>query len=289
MKKLKVYQMNKEFVQKTFHEVLAEMRGLEILDGQIPDEVDPTIRFFRKVHTLGTHYPPKYYGRHAVSLNEAFLSGYMSPETLRSTLVHEIIHMFPKCNNHSPLFQKWARILGNRFGMKLGTHSTKEEGQELQRAYIASAKNIGVCIDCGNYFLSPNMSQDVKAWKRHGSATYRCRCSHGKENILVIKYGGVSLVDGKFCEDAIRERARKWLEKHVPPESYRKEHPFSWTPEAIELENWWEEDTPPVLSAPILEEDSSAWNAAAMSAPRLLDKRLRKKPRVTFEGMDPLF
>ena len=244
MKKLNGFSITKDLIQKTFEKILEDMRK----DPHIPvpyDDIITDIQYFRGCNTLGRCCHHR--GKHTIKVNEAYLTGYMSEKSLRATLVHEIIHTFPRCNNHREEFQYWARIFSRKYGVDLGTKCSRQETIEFNRANLVHSKNISVCVDCGLFFLSPIMSPDVRRWMDLGCPTFRCVCRRKgmpvhKENILIIQLDGQALTDSHYCADSVRPRAEEWLEKHLPPEEYRKTHSFAWTPEAIEQEYWWEDD-----------------------------------------------
>ena len=248
MKTFKKYSITEQDVQNMFKEVLFDIRNLSNKGIHVPvpyDNISLKKTYLHGCHTLGRHTYYYNVDKCEITINDAFFTGYMSKKTLRSILIHEVIHSLPHCQNHGPNFQKWAGILGKEFGLIIGTHCTVDEDFEFKRACFAQAKSIAVCVDCNNYFLYPVMSAGIKHWRFKHEANYLC-CCQGKNkikkqlNLLIIKYNEHFLQSNDYwCNASVRPRAKEWLKKHVPPEYLSSGKTFIWTPEAIEQEFWW--------------------------------------------------
>ena len=248
MKKLKIYSITKQDIQDALQDVLYEfmdLRDEQGVDCPVPyDKINLHVGFTTGVNNWGRCH--RHNGKFDILVGRKYLSGYLSPECLRSTLIHEIIHTFPGCQNHGEKFQYWARRLSRLMNTDIRTHTTPDETKQGTYACFEESKNALVCLDCGEIYLHPTMAANFKKWRRTGRPDRICspcmeKYKH-KNNLLVIKYDGESLIDGKMCDDSIMLRAAAWLKKHVPPKELLGNEPFVWTPEKVVNEYWWKDE-----------------------------------------------
>ena len=71
-----------------------------------------------------------------IRLNPVFLSGFMSEASLYETLAHELVHTFPKCQNHGKWFQSWSARLNAKYGWGIGTYANAQTTREYTTAEI---------------------------------------------------------------------------------------------------------------------------------------------------------
>lgn len=152
MKKLKTYSITKQDIQDALQSVLREFKDLEKKGIHCPvpySKISPHVGFTRGTKNWGRCSIKAHTGNINILVGRKFLSGYLSHESLRSTLIHEIIHTLPDCQNHGPDFQYWARLLSREMNTDIGTYANNEESVQGTRGCFEESKNVLVCVDCG--------------------------------------------------------------------------------------------------------------------------------------------
>jgi hypothetical protein len=242
------YEIKKEDIKEAFNWCLQKLEGWEAFDVPLPpkqirlaEDLFASSDSLGRCHTIFPQGEPE--NRECtIHINRAFLSGYMSPECLKSTMMHEFVHTLDNCNNHGAQFQLWEKRINEAFGLDLGTRATIPEAKEFLRGNVPLAKDLVVCVDCGHY--RPFVRKTKKIVGRDGRFIPNFRCNCGEHsNCLVLRRAGRDLISPQNARKSDWARADKWLRRHVPPESYLKGKPFHWTPERIEKEFWWLENS----------------------------------------------
>ena len=246
MKDLKKYSISKEDIKKEFEYCLLKLKSW---NREVPFPKRPikfSDKFLHGMRALGqcrTTYPRgnREERQCVISLNRAFISGYMSPESLRSTIMHEIVHTFDGCDNHGANFKHWENLICKDFGVDIGVRADEKEAREFSRANVSSAKDIVVCLDCGHYWTYSRKTKHIVEFVHQDEIFFlpRFRCPKALSHCLVIRRDGFDLTDKTNTEEPAQYKAELWLKKHVPPAGFLKGKPFIWTPERIEQEYWW--------------------------------------------------
>lgn len=95
----------------------------------------------------------------------------LNEEILRNTIIHEIIHCFPYCNNHGNEFKKYARYINLKLGYNITTRGNKEKD------YLASNLKLDqenqfkyqiTCVNCGYSFKRKRLNVDYEKKYRCG-------------------------------------------------------------------------------------------------------------------------
>lgn len=246
MNNFKKYDIDDNSVQAAYEDALARLE--ELGNVPLPDEMPREIIYFSSFRTLGLHVYRR--GQHIIKVNEAFLSGYMSPTNLMETIVHEIIHTFPGCNNHGPRFKAWANKLNRVFRTEIWTHCSAQSSKEFRMANVSNTKNIQVCVECGNVSLYPKTTDKIRRWRTQGIEYYFCgKCKNNlskeERNLMLIQF------EGKACDGILplysnkKDKADIWKMAHVPPNEFIEENyplGFVWSAEALWNEFWWISD-----------------------------------------------
>lgn len=89
---------------------------------------------------------------------------------IKNTIMHEIIHCFPNCNNHGPEFKKYARLINSKLGYNIERLGNKEEDYKKSNKQFTyeNVYNYRIkCDKCGQTFLRKRLN-------RNFSKKYRC-------------------------------------------------------------------------------------------------------------------
>lgn len=87
-------------------------------------------RFMKKIKPLGCCHN-KGHRHFVIEFSLAELE--MPKEMQDSTIVHEILHTFPKCFNHGTYFHSGASAIKKKYGVEVETYATNEEWQLYQQ------------------------------------------------------------------------------------------------------------------------------------------------------------
>jgi len=96
---------------------------------------------------------------------------------IKNTIIHEILHCMPSCNNHGFLFQKYACYINQELGYNIRTLGNKEEDYKKSKLdFEADHRNYNykiICKKCGNIFYRKRLKKDL-------IKKYRCGICGGK-------------------------------------------------------------------------------------------------------------
>lgn len=145
----------------------------------IPEEPDEK---YKKVTRRGLKYIIKYenYKRYVIQISKWVMD--LNDEIIKNTIMHELIHCIPYCNNHGIEFKKYANIINNKLGYNISRVGNKKE--DLKKSNISydeeeKYKYKIECERCGKIFYR-------KRLKKNFIKRYRCKCM-GKLNVIILE------------------------------------------------------------------------------------------------------
>ena len=99
----------------------------------------------------------------------------LEEKIIKNTIMHEIIHCFPECNNHGKQFKKYANYINQKLGYNISRLGNKEEdfiksNIEYKNEKIKYKYKI-ICKKCGQIFFRQRI-------KTNFIKKYRCACLH---------------------------------------------------------------------------------------------------------------
>lgn len=97
---------------------------------------------------------------------------------LRQTLVHELLHTCPGCQNHGERWKTYASVVNAAWGMEISRLAPPNEN-EPARLRHDTVKYILICERCGKQFPRTRLCPLVRHPER-----YRCSCG-GALHLLV--------------------------------------------------------------------------------------------------------
>ena len=136
------------------------------------------------VEKIGRRRIIKYekYNKHIIEISKWVLD--LNDEIIKNTIMHEIIHCFPYCNNHGKQFKTYAKYINQKLGYNITRLGNKKEDyqksniQYEEKEYKYTIK----CTKCGKLIHRNRLAKNF-------FRKYRCQCG-GK---LEIQQGG------RFC------------------------------------------------------------------------------------------
>ena len=108
----------------------------------------------------------------------------LNDEIIKNTIMHEIIHCFPKCNNHGDEFKKYANIINNKLNYDIKRVGNKKE--DYQKSNIEYKENDVsynykiMCQGCGQLFYRKRLQKNF-------TRKYRCGKCGEKFNVEILK------------------------------------------------------------------------------------------------------
>lgn len=115
------------------------------------------------------------FNKHHIEISRWVLE--LDDNIIKNTIIHEIIHCFPYCNNHGEKFKEYANIINNNLGYKISRVGNKEEDYKRSGIKINMPEEDFnykiICTKCGQEFYR-------KRLKRNLIKKYRCGICNGK-------------------------------------------------------------------------------------------------------------
>ena len=123
----------------------------------------------------------KYYKfkKHHIEISKWVLD--LNEKIIKDTIMHEIIHCFPGCNNHGAQFKKYAKYINENLGYNVTRLGNKEEDYKKSNLKYSEKINYKYkifCKNCGQEFFRQRFNKNLI---KH----YRCKCG-GKLNYYKI-------------------------------------------------------------------------------------------------------
>ena len=188
-----------EKVQELYKECIKELNsiGIDILKPEIgeiniciskrnakrygcckQEEPDKSTKYYEKI---GRKKFVRYaiYKKHTIEISKWVMD--LDEKIIKNTIMHEIIHCFPYCNNHGNEFKKYAKHINEKLGYdvsRLGNKkedykkSNKEYKEEIKFKYKI------VCEKCEQTFYRQRLIKNL-------TRKYRCGKCGGR---FVVKY-----------------------------------------------------------------------------------------------------
>lgn len=193
----KVTHMDEKLI-KLYEECVNELRtiGLDLSEeniGQIRIQIskrnnkrygcckqeDPDKKY-KVVEKVGRRKIVKYekFNKHTIEVSKWVLD--LNDEIIKNTIMHELIHCFPYCNNHGKQFKLYARYINSKLGYDISRVGNKKQDFEksnleyIEKSYKYTIK----CMNCGKLIYRNRLQRDF--FKK-----YRCLCG-GKLDIFKI-------------------------------------------------------------------------------------------------------
>lgn len=119
------------------------------------------------------------YNKHHIEISKWLME--LNDEIIKNTIIHEIIHCFPNCNNHGKEFKEYAQIINQKLGYNISRLGNKEEDYKKSSLDYNEEKlkykyKI-VCETCGIVYYRQRMTKNFEK-------KFRCGKCRGKLKIL---------------------------------------------------------------------------------------------------------
>lgn len=192
----------KEKLNKIFDECVNELKniGIDVLDEKRVGKIDIYIskrnnkrygcckqeepdKNYKTVTKKGWKKIIKYekFNIHHIEISKWVMD--LDEEIIKNTIIHELIHCMPYCNNHGLQFKQYANYINFKLGYNISRVGNKKEDYEKSNVeynedelYKYKIK----CTKCGQEFLRKRLNNNF-------IKKYRCGKCKGKLEIIEIK------------------------------------------------------------------------------------------------------
>lgn len=122
------------------------------------------------------------FNKHHIEISQWVMQ--LNDDIIKNTIMHEIIHCFPKCNNHGVIFKKYASTINEKLGYnitRLGNskEDLKKSNIEYKDKEIEKYKYKIICKNCGQVFYRQRL-------KSNFVKKYRCGVCKGQFSLVII-------------------------------------------------------------------------------------------------------
>ncbi len=186
-----------------YNECLQELKsiGIDMQNTEIVGNIDIKIstRASKRYGCCKQENPDRNYkvvkrvGRKRVINYERFLTHHievsswvmqLNDEIIKNTIMHELIHCIPYCNNHGLEFKKYATYINQKLGYEVRTKGNREadcKASNIEYKEDINYKYKIVCENCGQIIYRKRFNQNLI--KR-----YRCGRCKGRLKLVECKY-----------------------------------------------------------------------------------------------------
>lgn len=120
---------------------------------------------FYKITKKGRNLNIKYerFNKHHIEISRWVLS--LDDRIIKNTIIHEIIHCFPNCNNHGKMFKSYASYINDKLGYNITRLGNKEE--DYKKSNLEFTENNIIykykiqCKECGNIIYRKRLKKDL--------------------------------------------------------------------------------------------------------------------------------
>ncbi len=181
-------------LKKLYKECLEELKSINIgLDENVVGKIDISFAK-RKTKRYGcckqeepdksTAYREKRiihyrkYNKHHIEISKWLMD--LNDDIIKNTIIHEIIHCLPDCNNHGKEFKRYSHLINEKLGYNISRLGNKKEDYEksnLEFKESSKVKYVIVCESCGLIYYRQRMAKNF-------TKKYRCGKCKGKLRIL---------------------------------------------------------------------------------------------------------
>ncbi len=140
------------------------------------EDPDVTTRYVEK---RGRKKVIKYakYKKHKIEISTWVMQ--LNEDIIKNTIIHELIHCIPNCNNHGNDFKQYARYINDKLGYNIKTVGNKKDDygkSNIEYQEKLTYKYKIQCKNCGQIFYRNRICKNF-------IQKYRCAICNGKLSI----------------------------------------------------------------------------------------------------------
>ena len=144
--------------------------------AEVPDER------YKKITRKGFRYIIKYenYKKYTKEISRWVME--LDERIIKNTIIHELIHCLPYCNNHGSEFKKYADIINIKLGYNITRVGNKKEDFEKSNLEYIEKEEYKYkieCEKCGKIFYRKRLQKNF-------TKKYRCSNCFGKFKVIEV-------------------------------------------------------------------------------------------------------
>ena len=121
--------------------------------------------------------------KHSIEISKWVLE--LNDDIIKNTIMHELIHCLPYCNNHGKEFKKYAEFINEKLGYEIQRLGNKEKDYEKSNIVFDKSDEVEYkykvrCKECGIVFYRQRL-------KKNFIRDYRCGKCKGKLELIEEK------------------------------------------------------------------------------------------------------
>lgn len=180
--------MQEEKLNKLYFECIQELEniGINIQNEKIIGTIDIKIsarnnkrygcckqenpdKKYKVIQKIGHRKIIKYekFNTHHIEISKWVMQ--LNDNIIKNTIIHELIHCIPFCNNHGSEFKKYAKYINKKLGYNITTKGNKEADYLASNLEFKEENNYKykiVCQNCGQIIYRKRFNKNlIKAYK----------------------------------------------------------------------------------------------------------------------------
>ncbi len=177
-------------LNKLYLECITELTkiGIDILDEKTYGKIDISIsnrnnkrygcckqeepdKSYKTISIIGRRRTVKYekFNKHHIEISKWVIE--LDDRIIKNTIMHELIHCMPYCNNHGTEFKKYAKLINTTYGYDISRVGNKKqdfENSNIEYNEKVKYKYKVVCKTCGQEFYRQRLCKNFKRKYRCG-------------------------------------------------------------------------------------------------------------------------
>ena len=171
-----------EKLNRLYRECIKELNmvGIDILDERHYGKIDIAIakrnnkrygccrqeepdKRYKVVSRRGRRKTIRYerFNKHHIEISKWVLE--LEDNIIKNTIIHELIHCIPYCNNHGIEFKKYAKLINNTYGYDISRVGDKKKDYEKSNLEYSEGQKYNyrvVCKGCKQEFYRQRINKD---------------------------------------------------------------------------------------------------------------------------------
>lgn len=135
------------------------------------------------IERIGKRKIVKYwkYNKHVIEISKWVME--LDEKIIKNTIMHELIHCMPYCNNHGAEFKRYANYINNKLGYDISRVGNKEQDYKKSNLEYKEEKQLKYKIECQKCGYTFYRQRQNKNFTRK----YRCGKCGGRFEVINLK------------------------------------------------------------------------------------------------------
>ena len=138
---------------------------------------------YKIITKIGRRKVIKYerFNKHHIEISKWVME--LEDNIIKNTIMHELIHCMPYCNNHGKEFKKYANMINDNFGYDISRGGDKKKDFEKSNIEYKETKNYNykiICEGCKQEFYRQRLNKNF-------TRRYRCGKCGSKFEVIKLK------------------------------------------------------------------------------------------------------